>query len=375
MKASRQLWRVSVVILGSFAITLVVLAGFAYLTNQNIPEVPETTTQLTALDKVRLAESIHLRQTLGNKVWVGFGDTDIPIALWNEETIFLVDYPGFPPGWELVPQDRFQGEGYYRQSRGNAENFTFPLNGVWVASVATKYEADRFVRETFHNVLPDFLEVFFPYRLILTESETQMTAVLKESFYAYLASEAPAAFAEAQRFSGGEEAYWRTAGNANGNDAWCDEVKILIKALKTPDDEEARRLARTYLEARDERRAGGGFDSSMVAYETRLEWMNGLASYASTEIWRMAANDPSYQPLPQMEDDPYFKHYQTFAKVWQRMLNQAVSSSGCQSKVRFTYSGMLQAMVLKRLMPSWQERALQPQTSLEDLLRIASAED
>ena len=56
---------------------LVVLVGLSAASNLFFPRSSKLVDRLSAEEKARAAEVIHLRQELGNEVWPGFGDAAI----------------------------------------------------------------------------------------------------------------------------------------------------------------------------------------------------------------------------------------------------------------------------------------------------------
>jgi hypothetical protein len=84
--------------------------------------------RLSEEEKLRHAEAYHLRHALGDDIWPGWGTLDIPQIVYNERYALLLAYPDPPNGWfrepaqvllggpwEMVPEDDFRGEPYYRQ--------------------------------------------------------------------------------------------------------------------------------------------------------------------------------------------------------------------------------------------------------------------
>ena len=113
--------------LGLISICIVILAA-SVISNLNLPERSAVVEHLSELDKIRLEEMLHLRQSVGNDVWPGWGDIDISAIQYNEEYVFLVGYSKPPNGWvnvstnqllggpwEVVPEDVFSDQIYYRQ--------------------------------------------------------------------------------------------------------------------------------------------------------------------------------------------------------------------------------------------------------------------
>ena len=124
--------RILVRIIASLLLLALGLILLSVASNVLEPDRSSITDRLAGAEKARLAEALHLRQALGDIVWPGWSEADIPVILYNEEYAFLVRYHEPPVGWtkvpqnlfrggswELVPNDTFEGRVYYRQ-RGKA---------------------------------------------------------------------------------------------------------------------------------------------------------------------------------------------------------------------------------------------------------------
>jgi hypothetical protein len=153
--------------------------------------------------------------------------------------------------------------------------------------------------------------------------------------------------------------------------SWQAELNLLADAARATPDEEARELARRFLAQRDGRRTTHGLAPGAVDYERQREWLEGLAKYTEMTIWREAATNPDYDPLPEVLSDPDFKRYSTAEERRSQEIDQATRMAGNEGDGRFYYSGMLQAWLLDRLMPGWRELVWEDGTWLEDLLRRA----
>ncbi|HEX9262003.1 MAG TPA: hypothetical protein VF893_05695, partial [Candidatus Bathyarchaeia archaeon] len=107
----------------------ILLLGISAISNLLLPSRAVNTEILTNLDKARLTEAYHLRQTLGESVWPGFGEANIPIIIYNKQYAFLVGIENPESGWTkvpvneerggpwvVVPNDTFEGKPYFRQS-------------------------------------------------------------------------------------------------------------------------------------------------------------------------------------------------------------------------------------------------------------------
>ncbi|MEW5986627.1 MAG: NUDIX domain-containing protein [Chloroflexota bacterium] len=342
-------------------------SGLSALSNLTLPDPPPSTGRLDPLDKARLAETLHLKEALGETVWPGWGTADIPILLWNRDDAFLVNYPNQPAGWSLVSGDTFQDQPYYRQPASKTENFTVQIGQVWVASMATKWETDTFFREQLQSLFPPVIEQVFPYRLLIMPSEVQMTGVLHESFHAYQAQVALARLQDAEEAYAQAAAYW--AADSGMADDWEAEIEWLIAAANAGSDDEATQLARQFLQQRAGRRER--LPASLISYERRLEWLEGLAKYVEVAIWRQAAESATYQPLPAVTEDADFRGYTTFDQRWSQEISQLRRQARLEGEVRFYYTGLVMGFVLDRLSPDWKSQILAGGVWLETLLEEA----
>lgn len=364
---------VLIAIAGLLILCLLVVA-VSYFSNQGLPDRGEALDRLPPLDKARLAEALHLKSSLGEAVWPGLGAADIPILLWNQDYAFLTCFEKTcfqkqPDGWEQVLGDNFKGRVYYRQPAGDTTNFAVRVGETWVASIGTKLEADLFVREMIQDQLPPPINQIFPYRVLIQPSEVQISAVLHEAFHVYQAEGAPARFEDAERAYPDGNLYW--AADEAMREEWKIEINWLEQALEASTVSQAATLAAQFLDQREARRQENSLSPELVAYERRLEWLEGLAKYVELESWRLAAETSGFEPLLSMAEDPDFKDYATFDSRWSQEVNQMKRQAGREGDTRFYYTGMAEAKVLDRLSPDWKERILIEDIWLEDLLQEA----
>lgn len=346
------------------------LCGVSALSNFTLPKGPDTLDQLTDLDKARLAETLHLKATLGEQVWPGWGKADIPVILWNSDYTFLTGFDAPPAGWETVPDTTLDGAAYYRQKTVDPQNFAVRVADRWTGSLATKYETDAFMMGVFRDMFPPVIEHIFPYRLLILPSEVQMTGVLHETFHAYQAMTAQARLDAAEAAHRLGDRYWDA--DESMRDAWKAEIALLARALQAESDAEARQLAGQFVEQRRQRRDDYTLTSALVDYERQLEWEEGLAKYVELSMWQVASSTPDYATLPAMDADPDFKGYATFSQRFKQEISQMKAQGTRTGETRFYYTGMAQAMLLDRLLPDWKSRIFKDNVWLEDLLLEAS---
>ncbi|HNT24113.1 MAG TPA: hypothetical protein PKM21_07105 [Anaerolineales bacterium] len=367
-----------------------VAAAISALTNIGLPTHSQVTERLSELEKARLAETIHLRQELGDAVWPGWGQADIPIIVYNEEYAFLVGYPDPPDGWlkmprrqarggawEPVPGDIFQGQVYYRQQLAGPnltpENYTVLVGERWVATMETKEYMEIKFYADIRQQIPPFLQEVFPYRLVwgflVDETENYIGGLEHESFHALQGSLAGERLAEAEYANQNESQYpWD---DTTLDKLWQQEMDLLVQAVQADTTEQAAELGRQFLVQRDARRAETGLSQELIDYERQREWLEGLAKYAELVIGRSAGATSAYTYLPALEADPDFNAYATRQRYWEGQIGEAQRTTGRSGGTCFYYSGFAQAVLLDRLLPGWQTQAFEPGVMLEDLLRQA----
>jgi hypothetical protein len=366
---------------------LAAVVGLSSLSNLILPSRSSTVERLSDLDKARVLEALHLRRTLGDALWPGWGSATIPLIQYNEQYAFLVDYPAPPAGWlkmpqrlarggpwEPVPGDTLDGGTYYRQLLPDAnvrpEAFTVLVGERWVASMTTKQWTQIGLGNEIRKDLPGVLKHIAPYRVLgrLFNSDWHICGLLHESFHAYEGMTAPERLAEAERSMSVVGRYpWDEPASI---DAWQRELNLLADALQATSLAEVTKLARQFLAQRQQRREASGLAADLVALERHREWEEGLAKYIELAIWRLAASTPDYQPTAAMNADRDFKRYHGFTQRWSQEVAQLRRSAHARDN-RFYYSGMAQSFLLDRLAPDWKTKAMTPGVFLEDLLRQA----
>ncbi|HSV86389.1 MAG TPA: hypothetical protein VLH85_07430 [Levilinea sp.] len=382
--------KIIIIFLLSLVGICILLSAVSAIINLNLPQESPVTEVLSEDDKIRLAETIHIRQQLGDTVWPGWAAANIPMIVYNEKYVFLIGYPDPPEGWvkvpagtqrgepwEVVPGDTLDGQPYYRQQLTNPnitpEAFTVRVGDRWVSSLQTFDWAQINMAQTIRQDLPSFLQPIFPYQLfigqLLSGSDQYISLVLHESFHAYQGMLVPQKLADSENTNLQYERQYPWDDTSLQSD-WKTELDLLAEALRSSDPDETRQLSRRFLELRTARRESAQLSANLIAYEQHREWLEGLARYAELEIWRLA-DDGGYQPLPETEDLSSFRQYSGYQNRWTNEINQISRMADDEGDGRFYYSGMAQAFLLDRLLPGWKERAFEDDIWLEDLLSEA----
>lgn len=385
-------WLVRVVSIGLLGLLVLCIAtaGLSALSNRRLPTQSSVVDHLDPLQKARLAEVQRLRQALGDTVWPGWRQADIPIITYNESYAFLVGASDPPAGWvkvpgreqvgepwEVTPDDMFLDQPYYRQPLPDPdvtpENFTVRVGDRWAATLQTKEYAAVAFYQGFREQLPSFLRAAFPYELAWSllggDSEVYIGGLAHEAFHAWQGMIAEQRLDQAELAARLDGSYpW---GDDTLKAAWQAELETLAAAAGAQSEAEAAELTRQFLDLRDQRRAEGRLTPTLIDYERQREWLEGLAKYAELSLLAAAGSDGAYQPLPAMAGDADFESYAGSQRYWQQQLQEIARLAGREGETRFYYSGFGQAVLLDRLAPGWKDQAMQPGVSLEDLLRTA----
>jgi hypothetical protein len=363
------------IILAGLGLLCLAAAALAAWSNRNLPVSPQNDERLSAQDEALLQEVLHLKDELGESIWPGWGQATIPMLLFNDSYAFLTRHPAPPFDWEAVNSQNNTWV-YYRyplqQMEKAPQNFAEQVSDVWSGSIATRGKAEGYLIEGLQQALPDPLETFFPYKLavrLILPTDQLVAAALHENFHAYQALVAPGRFADAELAYADGDRYWTA--DAAMHEAWQTEIELLVQALQADQAADAADLAGRFLAQRQQRRLEQGLDPALVAYEQRLEWLEGLAMYVEFSSWRTASNTPGYQSLPTLADDPGFHDYHTFERHWSRQLGEMKRQATQSNDIRFYFSGMAQAVLLDRLMPDWKDRTLSDAIWIETLLAEA----
>ena len=366
-KSKSCLYRILLALAGLFGICLI-LSGVSLISNRKLPS-EDHADQLSELDKARLSESLQLKSALGDQVWAGWGDSDISVIIWNDSYEFLFKFKEEPPAdWSIMANDDLNGEPYFRREAGEPQNFAVRVNDTWTASIATKDAADLFLINSYRGFLPSPIKQIFPYRLLLQPSETQIGALLHETFHVYQYQIAPNRMDIAESIHQLGDQYETVSETFTSE--WKSESALLANALEAETREEKINLVDQFLSMREARRKNHQLSNELIDYERWLEWEEGTAKYIEVAILKTASETPDYLPVADMKNDTDFKQHQAFSQRWsQEMIQLRYQTTSGESQ--FYMAGMAQAFLLDSLLPEWKEQYWKDDIFLEDLLRLA----
>ncbi len=346
--------------------------------NQTLPTSSPEAAKLSTAEQTRLEEISHLRESLGNNIWPGWGDMQIPIVVYNESHAFLIGLSEPADGWIRMPHGDIEGSawqtiaphGYYRQalpaSGENPQAFIVKIGETYAASMTTKDWTGIHLMEITQAALPAFISPFVPYALVINQfnSDWYVAAVLHESFHVLQAEQSFQRLADAESANALEKDYpWD---DSDFRLAWSTERQLLAETLEgNIDDDQLRVIVAEWLSVRADRRKD--LSDDLIAYEQEREWLEGLAKYAELQSWLLADTSSDYSPLPAMADLPDFDGYQKAEAHWKQEVNQLKRNLQFDDTV-FYYTGWAQAEILDRLMPGWKTIAFESGVYLDALI-------
>jgi hypothetical protein len=349
------------------AVLAAALLAWAFV---NVPPSsgPVVRDHLSPREVAIVRESQALRCDVGDAVWPGFGRAAMPVQLYNDRFGFALGMAA-PPGWDEVPGEGIDGQPYYRSDRPERQAFAVRIGEMWVGSLAVKDVMDAEAPRQLQAKLGP-LGRLVPYRLFVVSTEQYVTLVLHEQFHAFQAESDPRRFEPARSAYGKAAAYpWERDGYRA---AWLEEVTLLQSALAAAEPERRREEVRRFLRKREERRLRFALDEAQLAFERRIEWLEGLAKYAELESWRRAAAARS--PLDEMRSDPQFHGYAGYDAQWRTERMNMKIGLNLHGDLPFYYTGAMQARLLDALAAGWKGGFVESDQSLDERLGDAVRE-
>jgi hypothetical protein len=320
-----------------------------------------------------MEEVFHLKTTLGDTTWPGFGQTDFPMLVGNDAEIFMVGATSAPEGWEALPASIINNQPVFRRPAGSLgeklQAFATRLDGRWLPSFYTYTNSANSLIHGMTGSLPSPLSYLFPYRLFLNFFFPPQVYILgweHEAFHAFEAQQA------LQRFDQIQLDYHAVATSypvkdAVFNAAWKQEIDLLISAVQEKSDTRSRQLAVQFLDQRNKRRQQASLSPQLIQFEKDAEWQEGLAKYAELAIGKRAEGEKGYKPA----EGVGFTAYSNQTWRYNQQITEARNHIEDVQDGKMYYTGFLQALLLDRFQPDWKNGFLSGGAWLEDSLAQA----
>ena len=361
-----------------------------------LPALPPTVLPVFALqesgprleiDPLLLAQVVEVydvvssdgRDGFENPVWPGWDARDTPILLYLPDVQdALLNHPRPPAGFVPVETNRLP-DGWTLHLRNGQT--TFSLDGQNTSTDVGGIET-LVVADPISNLRPNLAQLLrgagsgqqreadLTVGLLATDPYDQLAFVVHEAFHVHQFREAPNQAARETWLLGYP---WLDAEGLAGFEL---EGRILERALRTSDPDEAYLAALEFLAVRLDRRSRLSADS--IRYEDGTEFSEGLAKYTE---WSLARALEGRRPGEPMRWARGFHGYDDLA-FWRRELLETMRSNmdgevavngdpyGAGGlRFRLYYSGMAIGALLDALQAEgWHERIFEPGVTLTGLV-------
>jgi len=337
---------------------------------------------LNIRDVARVAEFQHLRQTLGETAWPGFGTGRISLALVKGKMEYLFDHPSPPSGYAPVRMPSYPGTVVRRKGHTlpRLAMTAIPLGGVLVAVLPDKATFDQVFSLMEMSSDSTVLEAAMSGGVDAVDTAVYELVAIHEGFHAFQASRNMARLQSMSDLPPGSLDEKLFAARLKEAEATTEitgmlkaECRHLVRALAAESPGELRAETLSFLKARAARRqatsekAEGLTVASVVARENATEWLEGMATYVEGRICGLAAGK-GYKPLDLMAGVPDFHGYAQIKTPKSASLDGAADIS---SHARSYLVGAGICWLLDRLGAEWKKPAIEELTPLDELLRRA----
>ncbi len=353
-----------------FAVLIIDLAP-AVVSAQSSEPLPE----YIRIELKRLEETWNVLDQFAARVWPGWtGYRDVPFLFeYANRVRMLVGHPSPTDEFTLVPGLEVQGKKVYLDRRAEIKlEMKPPIAGgggplfigkekqvqtVWLKlspyvepkpepGVDKEKDKDKKPASTLADIRHD-----------PKASENQILINIHELFHCFQRG--------VYRYRFGNLRY-----NTDLNYAVHSEIEglALEKAFLEPDDAKAKAFVKDFLAARKAKRTG-----SMTELEANQEseddLMEGTAVYSTTRTLELMK--AGYKPLIGKAEDPFFFGFADVAPYIDKEIRalEIGRSDSMEAKMKCYQYGCVQALLLSRFFPGWQDGFFQGQKFLDALLR------
>ncbi|MDQ3918910.1 MAG: TlpA family protein disulfide reductase [Acidobacteriota bacterium] len=337
---------------------LVVTANTAAAKQQPSPTpLPSSPPQLSRQDEVLLAETYHLWQSLGEKVWAGWTQSSMPFIYVTEDYEYAVGFPKALQGYAPLGKDALLDKTIQARKRvfGTHASASFPYEGVPAVVIGTPAALGKSPsawvltasHEMFH-VLQDSRGGIQKVRQLKIGSDSDPGWQLNFPF--------PYKDADVMRLIHlqGYPLYLAAT------DAEQDAVKYDAGTAA-----DAVRVYRSFLRQQSP-------DNKLYDYSRFQEWQEGIAFYTEYRMAELAASG-DYRPA---EAFLHLPGYESYGQVWDEDYKRRTflvkhAGRAAQSRTAFYHLGLGKGLLLDKLVPDWKSRYFAPGVWLDDLIFAA----
>ncbi len=294
-------------------------------------------------DRVRLAEAFRIGETLGERLWGGWGKAPFAVLLVTPENEFLIRHPRPSEDFTLIGHDALLKSDVYFRKRTQRVDLLATFPAVGGVSTIVIGQAENTSAKT---------------------STPWVLTVLHEHFHQLQTSQ-PAYYAEVGALNlarGDQTGMWMLNFAFPYKDARIGEQfsalsKLLADALRAKKKGEFSPKLERYLEARRAfRQALTPDDFNYFSFQL---WQEGVARYSEFRIAELAAK--RHKPGREFRA---LKDYTPFSEAADRLLNERILGALAamrldkSERLAFYPFGAAEGLLLDRASPNWRGRYL-----------------
>jgi hypothetical protein len=337
-----------------FAILTVIFAGQSAAADNSTYTLPAP----VALELRHLEETYRVLDQVADQVWRGWKNyRDFPFSFhFDNGLVVLVGHPNPPEGYELLPNVTVAGKTVHVDTRTlDSLELKSPLaggGGIIPLGATADGKGVRAVSMKLSNSTKTTPEA------LKNCTDRQILIYIHELFHCFQ-----------------DSMFWYVYGNLEYNpDAEyslysCIEGQALEKAYREPEAEKARAYAKDFIVARELKRK-----ASMTEMQVKEESSDDLREGTSkfSEIRTLESLRRGYQPGLTDKEDPFYSGFKDVSPLIDEYLSKLAADSREVMSTRdkcYQY-GSMQALLLQRFFPGWQEFAPTKKLFLDEELKI-----
>jgi hypothetical protein len=332
-------------------------------------------------DIARIAEFQHLRRTLGDAVWPGYGKAQIPFAMAKGKREYLFDHPSPPKGNTPIPTPIYPGSIAYTKGHALPRLImaAIPVGGIPTAVMPDNATFDQAISLMGSSSDGSMLEAVMSGGTGTDAAIYELVAI-HEGFHVFQLKQGVDRIQNKFDLPPGsleEKVFRDRLRKAESTSEIANMIRIesrhLAQALSAKSLVVCRDEAQLFLKMRDARRQAtaekekGLTVASIAAYEDGIEWSEGTTTYVQRRILELASAK-TYKPLDLMTRVPGFNGYSRIqpSKIWSLDRSAEISY---QARSYVVGAGI--CSLLDRLGAEWKSPAMEDLMSLTELLRQA----
>jgi hypothetical protein len=335
--------------------------------------------ELSKSDIARVAEFHHLRQTLGDAVWPGFGTAPIPFAMLKGKREYLFDHPSPAKGNIPVNSSLYAGSITYIKGKTvpSLVMTAMPIEGIPTAVLPDKSNFDQVISLVGSSSEGSLLEAAMDGGAGVDSAIYELVAI-HEEFHVFQLKQGIDRIEKKFDLPPGslEEKIFRARlqeaeAAKDIQNMLRNESRHLAQALAASDPNLCREEALLFLKMRDARRKAtaekeaGLTVASIAANEDSNEWTEGAANYVQYRMLQLAAGK-GYEPSDFIKEVSGFHGYKSLQMSKALSLDRSAEMS---NRARSYSVGAGICSLLDRLGAEWKSPAIEELMPLTELLR------